>query len=85
MIRDRFFTAEEARDYGLIDHVMTDRDTVMPVDGSPNGSACSPLRRSRSPDAPRGGAGRATRGANAVAIVLSGRTTCPFSGWSVRR
>ena len=38
MERDRFFTAEEAREYGLIDHVMTDRDTLLPAGGSPNGA-----------------------------------------------
>lgn len=38
MERDRFFTAEEARDYGLIDHVMTDRDMRLPDAGSSNGS-----------------------------------------------
>ena len=42
MERDRFFTPEEALDYGLIDHVMTDRGMVAPTgpDGSgSNGSS----------------------------------------------
>ena len=39
MERDRFFTAEEAREYGLIDHVMTDRNMRRPTGDSPNGSA----------------------------------------------
>ena len=39
MERDRFFTAEEAREYGLIDHVMTDRNMRLPTGDSPNGSA----------------------------------------------
>jgi ATP-dependent Clp protease protease subunit len=38
MERDRFFTPEEARDYGLIDHVMTDR-SGLPGAVAPNGSA----------------------------------------------
>ncbi len=41
MERDRFFTAEEARDYGLIDHVMTDRDTRVAGGESSNGSGAS--------------------------------------------
>ena len=31
MERDRFFTPEEALDYGLIDRVMTDRDALVPA------------------------------------------------------
>ncbi|HET6830419.1 MAG TPA: ATP-dependent Clp protease proteolytic subunit [Solirubrobacterales bacterium] len=37
MERDRFFTAEAARDYGLIDHVMTDRG-VLPAGAGGNGA-----------------------------------------------
>jgi len=39
MERDRFFSAEEARDYGVIDHVMSDRDLRIPAGGSSNGSS----------------------------------------------
>ncbi|MCL4288189.1 MAG: ATP-dependent Clp protease proteolytic subunit, partial [Thermoleophilia bacterium] len=38
MERDRFFTPEEAREYGLIDHVMSDRG-ALPDGVAPNGSA----------------------------------------------
>ena len=31
MDRDRFFSPEQARDYGLIDRVVVDRDTLVPV------------------------------------------------------
>ena len=41
MERDRFFTAEEAQEYGLIDHVMTDRDTGLPAASRPNGSGAA--------------------------------------------
>lgn len=37
MERDRFFTPDEARDYGLIDHVMTDRG-ALPGGAPSNGS-----------------------------------------------
>jgi ATP-dependent protease ClpP protease subunit len=31
MDRDRFMSAEEARDYGLIDHVISKRSEIQPV------------------------------------------------------
>ena len=41
MERDRFFSAAEAKEYGLIDHVMEDRQGLPGVNGSsaPNGSS----------------------------------------------
>ena len=38
MERDRFFSAEEAKEYGLIDHVMEDREGIASLNGS-NGSS----------------------------------------------
>ena len=33
MERDRFFSAEEANEYGLIDHVMDDREQLAALSG----------------------------------------------------
>ncbi|HZG97704.1 MAG TPA: ATP-dependent Clp protease proteolytic subunit, partial [Nocardioidaceae bacterium] len=40
-LRDRWFTAEEARSYGLIDHVVTSLDDVRPGERSLTGLGVS--------------------------------------------